>query len=148
MGRAGANGSPTITRTGHSGSIDPKHRTASVFGWVDNAEGTLRVGQSVTAQVEIPPSDRQVVVASSALLDDGQRQMVFLQPNPEQPLYVARQVAVAWRTRQTAYLSKEPNARQRSRGALAVEPGQRVVISGAAELMAALNELRGATPAP
>src|SRR5262249_43929903 len=53
-------------------SVDPSQHTALVMGWVDNSSGTLRIGQFVTARIELPAAADEVAVPLGALVDlDG-----------------------------------------------------------------------------
>ncbi len=111
--------------------IDPLQKTALIKGWVDNSDGTLRVGQTVTATVELPPPPNVVTVPIAALIEDGQTCRVFVQLATQRPRYTCRQVTITGRVKNQAYLA-----------AGAVKPGERVVVSGAVELAAALEDLR------
>ena len=42
--------------------IDPNQHTALVMGWVDNAQGQLRVGQFITATIDLPTGQHEVAV--------------------------------------------------------------------------------------
>lgn len=114
--------------------IDPNQKTALVKGWVDNTDGTLRLGQTVTALVELPPPSNCVTVPISALVDDGPSCRVFVQAKADQPCYTAREVTVTGRVGHLAYLRSG-----------SVEAGARVVVSGAVEMAAALEELQKST---
>ena len=60
--------------------IDPNEHAALVTGWVDNRAGRLRAGQFITATVELPVPEGEVAIPSSALVEEGQGQFVFVQP--------------------------------------------------------------------
>jgi multidrug efflux pump subunit AcrA (membrane-fusion protein) len=100
-----------------------------VCGRVDNKKGELRVGQFVTATVELPAVPGEVEVPTAALVEDGRTSAVFVQPDPSRPQFVRRQVEVARRFRDVAYLKG------------GVRPGDRVVASGAVLLSEALADL-------
>ena len=58
-------GPEAITRLGKFDQvgciIDPNQHTALMMGWVDNADGRLRVGQFITVGMELPPARHEVV---------------------------------------------------------------------------------------
>src|SRR5207248_1777169 len=58
--------------------LDPVQHTAIVKGWLDNPDAQLRVGQFVTATVELPNRTGLVIVPISSLVDDGSRTFVFV----------------------------------------------------------------------
>src|SRR5262249_27838822 len=74
--------------------IDPNQHTALVSGVVDNPGGVLRVGEFVTATVELPPPKGEVVVPAGAVVEDGNESIVFVQPQPPQPSFVRKHVRV------------------------------------------------------
>jgi len=122
--------------------IDPNQHTALVMGWVDNAQGKLRVGQFITATVELPPAPHELAVPISAVVDQGSRSLVFIQPDPYQPVFTRRQVAVCRRAGNLVVLHGQPSAEERQRGAQPLVPGELIVISGAVQLLAALDDLQ------
>ncbi len=97
--------------------IDPNEHAALVTGWVDNRAGRLRAGQFITARVELPVPQGEVAIPSSALVEEGQRQFVFVQPEPKKSEYVRRPIAVSRRDGRTVFVWSEPTAAQRRAGA-------------------------------
>ena len=124
--------------------LDPTQHTALVKGRVQNPEHRLVAGQFITATIEIPPSPGEVVIPTTALIEDGQESIVFVQPDPEQPRYTWRRVAVARRGRDIVHLRSELTAKEREAGLAALRPGEWVVTSGALEMSAALKDLQEA----
>jgi membrane fusion protein, heavy metal efflux system len=120
----------TVSRIGDI--IDPNQHTALVMGFVDNPNGELRAGQFVTVTVELPPAPDEVVVPTAALLEDGRESVVFVQPDLKEPCFVLRHVKVLRRYHDVVYLQDT------------LKPGERVVVAGALELRAALEELQAA----
>ena len=120
--------------------IDPNQHTALVFGRVDNASGQLRVGQFVTAEVELPPSPGEVEVPTAALIDDGQTSTVFVQPDPAKPVFVRGRVQVVRRFQDVVYLLSEPRPLQAG-GPEAIRPGESVIAGGAVLLNEAIEDL-------
>jgi hypothetical protein len=74
--------------------IDPTVHAALVKGYVPNSEGKLVVGQNITATVELPPAPNEVVVPTSALVEDGSERVIFVQPNVKENVYEMRHVQV------------------------------------------------------
>ncbi|MGZ3302250.1 MAG: efflux RND transporter periplasmic adaptor subunit [Isosphaeraceae bacterium] len=132
--------------------IDPNQHTALVIGQVDNPRGRMRAGQFVTATVELPPTPGEVEVPVTAVVDDGEETVVFVQPDPRQPIFVMRRGTLLRRIGPHAYV----RGRAASPGAptvLSIRSGDLVVSSGAIELKSALKQLwaavkSSAAPAP
>lgn len=133
---AGSENAPlsgTIIRIGDI--IDPNQHTALIVGEVDNSRGDLYAGQYIRALIEAPPTSGDVVVPTAALLEDGRDSVVFVQPDLHHSTFCQVPVQVAKRYHDVCYL----------RG---LRPGERVVVSGAVELKAALEDLQsGVKPA-
>ena len=123
--------------------IDPNQHTALVMGWVDNADGRLRVGQFITVHMEVPSSKSEVAIPAGALCEEAGRTTVFLHPQGTQE-YVRREVVVSRRTGGKVYLRSQVTADERRRGLEPLVPGQLVVTSRIAQLTAKLNELKSA----
>jgi membrane fusion protein, heavy metal efflux system len=132
--------SPGIEKVGLI--VDPNQHTALVFGRVDNKDGQLRVGQFVTATLELPPPPGVVSVPAAALDEDGQASYVVVRPDPDKPRFQLRRVRVLRRFNGTAYIASEVTSAQRTEGIQPLRPGEWVVTSGAVQLRAALEEAR------
>jgi cobalt-zinc-cadmium efflux system membrane fusion protein len=74
--------------------VDPTVHAALVKGYVPNPEGKLAVGQNITATVELPPSANEVVIPTSALVEDGSERVIFVQPDLKENVYTMRPVQV------------------------------------------------------
>lgn len=125
--------------------IDPSQHTALVVGQVENPDGRMRAGQFITAEVKLPADPNEVEIPIAALVEDGQESIVFIQPDPAQPVYAMRRVAVAHRSGNSAHLRGGRSLGQdgtASGKADPLQPGERVVVSGAVELRAALAGLQ------
>jgi cobalt-zinc-cadmium efflux system membrane fusion protein len=118
--------------------LDAARPNRLAVGHVDNAAGTLRAGQAVTATLHVPASASEVAVPASALVETGRASFVFVQPDPKKLVFVPRRVVVVRRGQDTAHVraSATPGQKQTLR------PGERVVTAGALELHAALDDLR------
>ena len=126
--------------------IDPNEHAALVTGWVDNRAGRLRAGQFITARVELPVPEGEVAIPSSALVEEGQRQFVFVQPEPAKSEYVRRPIAVSRRDGKTVFVWSAPTAAQRRAGAQPLRAGERVVSAGVVQLAEAIRGLEAAAP--
>lgn len=122
--------------------VDPTQHTAPVMGLVDNSSGELRVGQFVTATVELPAPPNVVALPSSAVNENGADSVIFVQPDPAQPRYVLRRVSVAMRLRDVIYVRSELSEEDRKKGLREVRPGEHVVSEGVLELQSALEDLQ------
>jgi cobalt-zinc-cadmium efflux system membrane fusion protein len=122
--------------------VDPTQHTDPIMGLVDNSDGKLRVGQFVTATVDLPAPTNVVSLPASAVVEDGTDSIVFVQPDPSKPRYVMRRVVVAMRLRDVIYVRSELSDAQRKKGLQAVQPGEFVVTDGVLELKAALEDLQ------
>jgi cobalt-zinc-cadmium efflux system membrane fusion protein len=139
--------------------IDPNQHTALTMGWVDNSTGRLRVGQFVTANINLPAGPHEVAVPSSAVIDEEGKSLVFVQPDAKQNRYVCRHVLVIRRRDDLAYVSSQPPSSHRDKLVKPLHAGERVVTVGGVELTAELESLQaaeqsaatastGITPAP
>jgi cobalt-zinc-cadmium efflux system membrane fusion protein len=129
--------------------IDPNQHTAVVRGHIPNPSSLLRAGQFVTASVELLPPKNVVEVPISALVEDGKDSIVFVQPDPKEPVYTLRCVHVTNRFEKTAYVRSVPMTKEETRAveeegqvSLSAEPlreGERVLTTGSLELKTALE---------
>jgi cobalt-zinc-cadmium efflux system membrane fusion protein len=124
--------------------IDPNEHAALVTGWVDNRAGRLRAGQFVTAKIELPAPEGEVAIPSSALVEEGQRQFVFVQPDPARSEYVRRPIAVSRRDGKTIFAWSAPTAAQRRADAQPLRAGEHVVSAGVVQLAEAIRGLEAA----
>jgi cobalt-zinc-cadmium efflux system membrane fusion protein len=110
--------------------VDPNQHTATIKGSVPNPEGRLRAGQYITAIVVLPTRRQELVIPTSALVEDGRQTIVFVQPDRAKPEYVQRQVVVVRRGHDKAHVG------------FLLKTGERIVTTGALDLKAALDDLK------
>jgi cobalt-zinc-cadmium efflux system membrane fusion protein len=125
--------------------IDPNQHTALVLGRVDNPGGRMRAGQFVTAEVEDSPPPGVVEIPTTALVEDGVESLVLVQENPARLAYTLRRVVVTARFQDVVHVWAAGVGPEKENPKVGLTAGDQVVVSGAVELRAALQELRGAT---
>ena len=123
--------------------IDPNQHTAVVRGHIPNRDGLLRAGQFITATVELLPPQDVVEVPISAIVEDGNESVVFVQPDAKQPVFTMRRVEVTNRFDHTAYvrstpLNKGEKVNGKQTGKEALREGDRVLTAGVLELKTVL----------
>jgi cobalt-zinc-cadmium efflux system membrane fusion protein len=74
--------------------VDPAVHAVLIKAYVDNPDGKLLAGQFITATVNLPALPNEVVVPTAALVEDGVESVIFVQPNPKEPVYQMRHVQV------------------------------------------------------
>lgn len=121
--------------------IDPNQHTALVMGWVDNRDGRLRVGQFITAVVDLPARENEVAVPLSALVEKDGASYVFVQPKRDEFRYVRMQVLPVGRFNGLVYIRNALSEEQRKSGLSSLEVDRWVVNSSALELAAELDSL-------
>lgn len=119
--------------------VDPNQHTAAVMGWIDNKDGRMRDGQFITAVVDLPATEDEVVVPESAVIDDGGRCAVFVAADREGREVRRRNVSIVSRGQDKVYIRAEPTPPESSRGCQRLTAGEWVVISGCIELDSALD---------
>lgn len=133
--------------------VDPAQHTVLVEGVVPNSDGRLRAGQSISATVELPAAEGEVAIPIGALVEDGKDSIAFVLLNPDagpkEPLrYQMRRLVVTRRGHDFAQVRSEPGPEEKKRGLRGLDLGQQVVVSGALELKAALEDLQPAAKPP
>jgi len=138
--------------------IDPSQHTAVVRGHIPNPKGLLRAGQFVTATVDLLPPKDVVEVPISAVVEDGKDSIVFVQTDPQKPIFTMRRVQVTNRFERTAYVrsalvTKDEELapgedRQPSLPTELLREGERVLTAGALELKTALANKLSETAKP
>jgi len=110
--------------------IDPNQQTALATGTVENPRGELKVGQFITATVELPPPKGEVELPADAVVEDGRASVVFVRRSANE--FVQRRLSVTRRFHDAIFVKLEPSG---------VAPGDTVVTSGALLLRDALDQL-------
>jgi len=126
--------------------IDPNEHAALVTGWVDNRAGHLRAGQFITAKIEMPVPEGEVTIPASALVEESQRQYVFVQPDQAKSEYLRRPVAVSRRDGKSVFVWSAPPADRQHAEAQPLRAGERVVRAGVVQLAEAMRGLEAAAP--
>lgn len=126
--------------------IDPNQHTALVMGWVDNSVGRLRVGQFVTARIDLPTPPGEVAVPVAALVDQDGLSFVFVQSSGSPSQFTRYQV---WPVRRHGdFVMLNPAGQCAADGEKCVrrhlQTGERVVATGAIQLAAELIRLQAA----
>jgi cobalt-zinc-cadmium efflux system membrane fusion protein len=128
--------------------VDPNQHTALVKGLVNNPDEQLRVGQPVLATVSLPPHTDELIVPTTALVEDGKESVVFMQADPAKSVYTQRSIKVLRRGQEVVFVEPIPakgaNGKQNANAALAA--GDWIITDGAIELKAALEDLQAAAP--
>jgi len=119
--------------------VDPNQHTAAVMGWLDNRDGRLRAGQFITALVDLPASEGEVMVPDTAILQDGETCAVFVSSSETPHEVTRRLVALANRGQNVAYIRSQPTPAEQAKGCEPLKTGEWVVTSGCIELDGALD---------
>lgn len=126
--------------------IETNQRSPILQGLVKNPGGEYLSNMAVSVTIPVPPPPDVVEVPATALVDEGDRAYVFVQPDGGKSEYVMRRVAVAQRYRDVVYVRSRSSAADAKRNGgpkvVPLEAGQFVVVSGALEMKAALDELQ------
>lgn len=122
-------------------AIDPNMHTGALIGWVENRGQRLRVGQFVTATIQLPADPEMVEVPASALTE-GTASAVFVETDPVRHEITRRLVAVTRRGQQWIFIRSQPNEEERRDGAQPLAIGEKVVMSGGLELNSELLNLQ------
>ena len=124
--------------------IDPTQHTGLVRGWVDNSRKQLRVGQFVTAWINLPTAADEVSIPVSALIDQDGQSFVFVRSKSDSHRYTRHKVIPVRRRDDVVSLSCHTRA-HRSRTTCDVEPlavGDWVVTTGGLQMAAELTNLQ------
>ncbi len=123
-------------------AFDPHQQTAVVRGWVDNSDGHLRIGQFVSAEIDILPPEHAVAIATGALIDRGGQYEVFTQDDPHE-LRFRRRPVVPLRHGEHGLMYVRSHAPEYE-----LQVGEQVVVSGGFEIAAELERRRSEAEVP
>lgn len=128
--------------------IDPNDHTAKVKGHIDNKEGRLLAGKMISAKVKLPPPGDVVEVPPSAVGDDGQESIVFVESNAKKQEYTMRRVELVRRFEKSVFVRSRPFTKEEQLTNEEKElsmlpkqpllPGERILGGGVGELKSAL----------
>jgi cobalt-zinc-cadmium efflux system membrane fusion protein len=124
--------------------VDPAQHTASIMGWVENADNRLYVGQFIKATIELPCDRHEVAVPASAVIEDPPYSYVLVASDAKASRVMLRRVAVTRHSGKMIVIQGDPNEQERKAGAEPLRTNERVVASGSLELRSALEELQAA----
>lgn len=121
--------------------LDPNQKTPILRGYIEDPDGNLNprllATMSVIAEIQMPPPSGEVMVPATAVVDDGQQSVVFVQSDRQKAdEYTLLPVDVVRRYVDRVYIRLHPGA-----ASAQLESGQRVLVSGAVELKAAVDNL-------
>lgn len=122
--------------------IDPNQHTGTVMGWVDNNENRLRVGQFITATIELPPPKDEVTVPVDAVIDQGDYAIILVADDSSASHVTERKVIVAKDGANQVCIRNQISDEEIAQGISRLEPGELVVVDGNVELVGALRDLR------
>jgi cobalt-zinc-cadmium efflux system membrane fusion protein len=126
-------------------SIDPNQHTATLMGRVTPGRSqTAFVGRMVAVTINLRQPRNTVAVPVSALDEDGESSVVFVQPDPDRPVYSQRRVAVVQRLTDVVLVSSSLTAAEREAGLQPLQPGDRVVTRQTYLLRGALADAKNA----
>jgi cobalt-zinc-cadmium efflux system membrane fusion protein len=124
--------------------IDPAQRTALVEGTIDNKKHKLRPGQFIRLTITLPPAVAEVLLPSSALVEEDGQTFVFVQTDANKILCEQRRVLVVRRGKDAVHVRATLTAEQRRQGFQTVRVGDQIITAGALELKAILDDLKKA----
>jgi cobalt-zinc-cadmium efflux system membrane fusion protein len=122
--------------------IDPNQHTAVVKGHIDNKDHLLLAGQFITAKIVLPRPVAEVVLPSSALVEDDHQTFIFIQVDAKKFAYEQRRVLVVRRGKDAVHVRTRLTPEQERQGFQTVRPGEHVVTAGVLELKAILDDLK------
>lgn len=124
-------------------AIDPNQHTATLMGRVEpDPSQRAFVGRMIVATINLPQPGNTVAVPVSAVDEDGEMSVVFVQPDPNKPYYSLRRVSVVQRLAAVVLVSSLLTEAERKRGLQELKPGDRVVTRQTYLLRGALEDLK------
>jgi cobalt-zinc-cadmium efflux system membrane fusion protein len=126
--------------------IDPNQHTGVVMGWLDNSLGNLSVGQFVTASIVLPCDKGLVSIPDTALIEEGDRSMVFVQVDDKGLEFERRKVSVARRQAGLVLIKSHPSEQLQTHGIRGLAVGETIIKSRVLGLGSELDNLQLSTP--
>jgi cobalt-zinc-cadmium efflux system membrane fusion protein len=135
--------------------MDVNQHNAVVKGYIENPLGPdglpmLRGGQFLSCTIPLPPPENVVEVPVTAVVDDGRQIIVFVQPDPDKPIFTMRRVLVAKRFEKTLFVRSQLTPKEEEHTPedkdfellppRPLRPGERVLVTGALELKRELED--------
>src|SRR5437899_948086 len=115
-----------------------------VRGWVDNSRGRLRVGQFITAWINLPTPEDEVSIPVAALVDQDGVNYVFVQSRSDPQRFTRRKVFPVRRRGDIVSLSCHARTHAPGKGCDVnqLSVGEWVVTTGGLQLAAELTNLQ------
>jgi membrane fusion protein, heavy metal efflux system len=120
--------------------INVQEHMAVLFGHVENPRGELKVGQFVTATVNLGIEEGVVEVPTRALVEDGTESVVFVQEKPDEYCFKPRRVLVAHSYKDVIHVRNKLSADELAQGLQELHAGERVAASQTVQLKATLQQ--------
>ncbi len=121
--------------------VEARQHTAVVTGWLDNPNGQFRVGQFITATIELTVPMGVVMVPETAVVEEGNESYVFVALDTALTRVMRRRVAVRRRSETGFLLAANPTATEREQGCEAMNLDEMVLVTGTVELSGAWHSL-------
>jgi cobalt-zinc-cadmium efflux system membrane fusion protein len=126
--------------------IDPGARTGVVMGWLENTDGKLAVGQFITASIALPENLNEVAIPEKALIEEGDRSMIFVQDPHDENTFARRRVSIARRTADTVFLNAQPSPRELAASIEGVSVGEKIVVTNVLGFGGELEKVQSMAP--
>ena len=120
--------------------INVQEHMAVLLGHVENPRGELKVGQFVTATVNLGIEEGVVEIPTRALVEDGTESVIFVQEKPDEYRFKPRRVSVAHSFKDVVHIRSKLSADQFAKGLQELHEGERVAASQTVQLKAALQQ--------
>jgi cobalt-zinc-cadmium efflux system membrane fusion protein len=122
--------------------IDAKSQTVMLLGTVAKTTGGLLVGQAIKVTLFLPGDIRNVAIPAAALVEEGGKSFVFVQPDPARDVFQQRRVLVVRRGQEVVHVRAAPTPQEQRQGFAGLRAGERIVTAGAVELQGLLADLQ------
>jgi cobalt-zinc-cadmium efflux system membrane fusion protein len=122
--------------------IDPNQHSGTVFGWIENPDGKIKIGQFATAKVILPAENNWVSIPTSSVVEDEAGSVIFVQTDFEKHHFVRRKVKIAIRGREEMYVISKPDADLLEQGFEGLSGDETVLSRGANTVAAEWKDLQ------